>query len=204
MDAIWDVEPRARFVHADPVINVIAHPDRPDDHGPAEGHRQAQFQGWDMIAGLAWPQLGGTPKHLDIVGVNYYFNNQWIHGVGPIDIGHALYRPFRSLLAETYARYGRPIYVAETGIEAERRASWMAAVGAEVRAARRMGVPVEGLCLYPIVNHPGWDDDRPCPNGLLDHLPGPSGRDTYRPLADELVRQQGLFAAESALRDRGS
>ena len=62
IDAIWEVEPLARFVHADPVINVIAHPDRPNEHAPAEHHRQAQFQGWDMISGLAWPQLGGTPQ----------------------------------------------------------------------------------------------------------------------------------------------
>ena len=193
MDAIWEVDPRARFVHADPVINVITHPERPHEIGAAEGHRQAQFQGWDMIAGLSWPQLGGTPKHLDIVGVNYYFNNQWIHGSGPIDAEHGLYRRFRYLLAETYARYGRPIYVAETGIEAERRPSWLAAVGAEVRAARRVGVPVEGICLYPVVDHPGWDDDRPCPNGLLGPAPGPAGRTVYRPLADELAAQRAMM-----------
>ncbi|MDX7951661.1 glycosyltransferase family 4 protein [Lichenihabitans sp. Uapishka_5] len=196
MDAIWAVEPRARFVHADPVINVITHPDRPHEHGHAEGHRQAQYQGWDMIAGLSWPQLGGSPKHLDIVGVNYYFNNQWIHGSGPIDVGHGLYRPFRTLLSETYARYGRPIYVAETGIEAERRGPWLAAVASEVRGARAMGVPVEGICLYPVVNHPGWDDDRPCPNGLLGSEVTPSGRLADKPLADELARQNKLMALE--------
>ena len=193
MDAIWAVEPRARFVHADPVINVITHPDRPHEHPHAEGHRQAQFQGWDMLAGHAWPQLGGTPRHLDIVGVNYYFNNQWIHGTGPIDVEHPLHRPFRYLLADTYARYGRPIFVAETGIEAERRPSWLSRIGAEVRAARSAGVPVEGLCLYPVINHPGWDDDRHCPNGLLDLHPRSGGRLAYRPLADELVRQRILF-----------
>ena len=193
MDAIWAVEPRARFVHADPVINVVPHPERPHDRAHAEGHRQAQFQGWDMISGRAWPQLGGSPKHLDVVGVNYYFNNQWIHGSGPIDVGHALYRPFRYLLAETYARYGRPIYVAETGIEAERRAPWLAAVASEVRAARRMGVPVEGICLYPVVDHPGWDDDRPCPNGLLGPRPGATGRVVFEPLVDELVKQHETF-----------
>lgn len=194
MDAIWAIEPRARFVHADPVINVLAHPDREHERPHAEGHRQAQFHGWDMIAGHSWPQLGGTPRHLDIVGVNYYFNNQWIHGTGPIDVDHPRYRRFRYILAETYARYGRPIFVAETGIEGERRSSWLATIGAEVRAALRAGVPVEGICLYPIVNHPGWDNDRDCPNGLFDAAAGPDGRSAYPPLAEELVRQQALFA----------
>lgn len=192
MDAIWAVEPRARFVHADPVINVITHPGRPDEYFAAEGHRQAQFQGWDMIAGLAWPQLGGTPKHLDIVGVNYYFNNQWIHGSGPIDLGHPLYKPFRAMLAETYARYGRPIFVAETGIEGDRRPSWLAGIGIEVQAARRAGVPVEGICLYPVADHPGWDDDRPCANGLLGQGIGPEGRAVYAPLAAEIARQNAI------------
>ena len=31
------------------------------------------------------------------------------------------------------------------------------------------GAPVEGVCLYPVVNHPGWDDDRHCHNGLWDY-----------------------------------
>ena len=193
MDAIWAVEPRARFVHADPVINVIPHPHRPHEWGHAEGHRQAQFQGWDMIAGLSWPQLGGTPRHLDLVGVNYYFNNQWIHGAGPIDIGHPLHRPFRYLLAETYARYGRPVFVAETGVEGDRRPDWLAGIAAEVRAARAAGVPVAGLCLYPVADHPGWDNDRPCPNGLLAAEGGPGGRVANPPLAAELKRQRALF-----------
>ncbi len=195
MDAIWAVEPRARFVHADPVINVLAHPDRLHERHHAEGHRQAQFQGWDMIGGLAWPQLGGSPKHLDIVGVNYYHNNQWVHGSGPIDEAHPVYKPFRSLLAETYARYGRPLFVAETGIEFDRRATWFAGIGAEVAAARSAGVPVEGICLYPIVNHPGWDDDRHCLNGLLDFPRGPDGRAIHDPLAVEIGRQARRFSS---------
>ncbi|WP_131114881.1 glycosyltransferase family 4 protein [Lichenihabitans psoromatis] len=193
MDAIWEVDPRARFIHADPVINVITDPQRPHERGAAEGHRQAQFQAWDMLAGVAWPQLGGAPRYLDVVGVNYYFNNQWIHGGPPIDVGHPLYKPFRYLLAETYARYGRPIFVAETGTEADRRPSWFAMVASEVRAALAAGVPVEGLCVYPVINHPGWDDERHCHNGLLDFAAGTATREPYRPLAEELARQQALL-----------
>ncbi len=138
MDAIWAVDPRARFVHADPVINVITHPERPHELRARRRPPAGAVPGLGHDRG---PQPGRSsaarPKHLDIVGVNYYFNNQWIHGSGPIDVGHRALPPFRYLLAETYARYGRPIYVAETGIEAERRPSWLAHIGAEVRAARR-------------------------------------------------------------------
>lgn len=195
MEAILEVDPSARFVHADPAIHVICDPARPEEAAQAEGHRQAQFQGWDMLAGRIWPQLGGRAGLLDIVGVNYYHDNQWIHGSGPIGIGHPLYRPFRAILAETHARYGRPIFVAETGIEGERRPAWLAYVCAEVRAAMAAGVPVEGICLYPVLDHPGWDDGRYCPNGLLGFSPGTGLRVADPPLAAELARQRRDLAA---------
>ena len=187
METILIVDPRARFVHCEPVINVITDPARPWEAGASEGHRQAQFQGWDLIAGRMWPQIGGRPELLDIIGVNYYFNNQWIHGGPPIDIGHPLYKPLSKILAETYARYGRPILIAETGIEDERRAEWFEYVASQGAKAMQAGVPLEGICLYPIVNHPGWDDNRPCLNGLLSSdITGENTRSAYKPLADLL------------------
>ena len=72
------------------------------------------------------------------------------------------------------------------------RAGKPAGEGREVSAARRAGAALHGLCLYPILNHPGWDDDRHCYNGLWDY-PQPDGsRDVYQPLAAELARQQQL------------
>ena len=188
MHAILDIDPRARFVHADPAINVVTAPERLHELPIAEGHRQAQYQAWDMLAGSSWPQLGGEPRLLDIVGVNYYFNNQWIHGGPPIDLGHGLYRPLHRMLMEIHGRYGRPIMIAETGIELERRPAWLRYVARELDLARRTGVPVEGLCLYPILNHLGWDDDRYCHNGLLELEIQGTLRKTYRPLEDELAR----------------
>ncbi len=193
MEAILARVPTARFVHAEPAINVVAAPDRPWEALHAEGHRQAQFQAWDMIAGHAWPQVGGRPGLLDIVGVNYYFNNQWMHGLGPIDVGHPLYKPFRSILSETYARYGRPLFVSETGTEGGRRPDWLRYVAGEVAAARRAGVPVEGICLYPVLDHPGWDDERYCPNGLMTLEREGEGRRVDGPLARELARQTALL-----------
>jgi glycosyltransferase involved in cell wall biosynthesis len=195
MHAILDVDRRARFVHADPAINVVPAPDRPHDFWAAECHRQAQYQGWDMLAGMAWPQLGGEPRLLDIVGVNYYSNNQWIHGGHTLHREHPLYRPLHRLLMEIHGRYGRPLVIAETGIEFDARPSWLAHVAGEVDEARAKGVPVEGLCLYPILNHLGWDDDRPCQNGLLEHERSINGRAVYQPLADELLQQQQKYHA---------
>ncbi|WP_076069471.1 glycosyltransferase family 4 protein [Sphingomonas montana] len=195
MEAILRDDPEARFIHADPVMHYAIDPARPHDATGAEGRRQSQFQGWDLLAGRLWPQIGGRPGLLDIVGVNYYHNNQRIHGGDEIDVGHPLYKPFRAILADTYARYGRPIFVAETGIEADRRADWLRYVAAEVRAAMALGVPVEGICLYPVLNHPGWDDDRACHNGLLEQEIVGGGRAAYPPLAAALREETLLFGA---------
>ncbi len=187
MEAILAVDPAARFVHADPVINVITDPARPHDAPAAEGHRLAQYQAWDMIAGKAWPQIGGREALLDIVGVNFYHNNQWIHGGPPLPYDHPLSRPLHAILADAYARYGRPIFIAETGIEGSARPGWLRMILREVQIARSLGVPVEGVCLYPILDHPGWDDDRYCPNGLLACSEDIASRVAFPPLAEAIL-----------------
>jgi beta-glucosidase/6-phospho-beta-glucosidase/beta-galactosidase len=193
IEAIWSVDSRARIVQVDPVIHIIARADRPQDRKPAEDHRRAQFQAWDMLAGRLWPGLGGQPKYLDILGVNYYSTNQWFLGGGTIELGRPRYRPFREILAEVYERYKRPLFVAETGAESEARAPWLRYVGGEVRAAVEAGIPVEGICLYPITDYPGWTNGRHCRVGLLGLLDRQGRRAVYQPLADELSRQQAMF-----------
>ncbi|MDI6024747.1 glycosyltransferase family 4 protein [Corticibacterium sp. UT-5YL-CI-8] len=208
MRAILAVDPCARFVHCEPLINIVADPHRPYDRLHAEGARLAQFQACDMIAGRMWPQLGGVPELLDIVGVNYYFDNQWVHGGPPMTPDHPLHKPFRILLAEVYARYGRPILIAETGTEGDGRAAWFDAVSSDAMAARRAGIPVEGLCLYPIIDHVGWDNERDCPSGLMENRVFGGARPVHRPLAnaiDRFCRVHGLAAAsdEESIRAAG-
>lgn len=193
MDAIRRVLPAARFVHCEPVINVVAHPHHPHDAVPAFGHNQAQYQAWEMIAGRMWPQLGGREELLDIVGVNYYHTNQWFHGGTWMHHSEPFARPFRELLAETYARYGRPIFIAETGTEGDGRANWLDHIAQEVAGALALGVPVEGVCLYPVLGHLGWDNDRYCDNGLIDWAPGDKARSVDAPTAAALGRAQRLL-----------
>ena len=181
--ALRDVDPRARIVHCEPLIAIHHDPALHRPRWEAEGWHQAQFQAFELLMGRMWPQIGGDPSMLDIVGVNYYSNNQWIHGGPPIDVDHPFYRPLSDLLFEVYARYQRPMFIAETGVEGDRRAAWFRYVTAEVARARRRGVPVEGVCLYPILNHPGWDDDRDCHNGLLLQNPADALRDVDQALA---------------------
>ncbi|MEG4120145.1 beta-glucosidase [Microcoleus sp. N9_B4] len=190
IESVWEVNPSTRIVQIDPTINIIADPDKPEDRDAAEGYRLSQYQAWDMLAGRFRPELGGKEKYLDIIGVNYYDRNQWIHNEEPMKYTDPLYRPFRELLQEVFERYGRPLFVAETGTEDDFRPVWFNYVCTEVMAAMKAGVPIEGICLYPIVNHPGWDDDRHCYNGLWDYCNESGDREIYQPLADELQFQR--------------
>jgi hypothetical protein len=198
--AVWSVDPRARILQVDPLIHIEADPARPEDSLAAQGHRGAQFQAWEMLRGELWPQLGGDPRYLDLVGVNYYPGNQWILDGPTIDRDHPLHRPFRDLLGEAHERYGRPLVVAETGAAGEDRAPWLAYIGDEVRAACQAGVPVLGVCLYPILDYPGWDDDRHCEVGLWGYADETGERPIHPPLAAELRRQQQLSQAAETVR----
>jgi hypothetical protein len=52
-------------------------------------------------------------------------------------------------------RFERIIFVAKTGTEGMARPSWFRYVCDEVAAAIAAGIGIEGICLYPIVNHRG-------------------------------------------------
>jgi beta-glucosidase/6-phospho-beta-glucosidase/beta-galactosidase len=207
IEAVREVDPAARICHAEPIIHIAADPDRPEEAADAEGYRLSQFQAWDMIAGRLCPELGGRPEYLDVLGGNYYSNNQWIHQDPRIppsrrrkDVllppSHPLHRPVREMLREVYERYRRPLFIAETGIEGDARPSWLRYIGQEARAAAAAGVELEGLCLYPIIDYPGWGDDRHCYTGLWDYADDEGHREIYQPLADELAHQQQLWTTQ--------
>jgi polysaccharide biosynthesis protein PelF len=207
IEAVREVDPGARICHAEPIIHIATDPDYPEEAPAAEAYSQAQFQAWDMIAGRFCPELGGRPEYLDIVGANYYSNNQWIHQDPHLPASrrrknvllppsHPLHRPIREMLRGVYDRYRRPVFIAETGIEGDARPSWLRYIGQEVRAAVAAGVELEGLCLYPIIDYPGWGDDRHCYSGLWGYADDEGRREIYEPLARELAHQQELWEVQ--------
>ncbi|WP_027460074.1 beta-glucosidase [Deinococcus murrayi] len=200
MDAVWAELPAARFLHTEPLIHVVAHPQRPADAPNAAAFNRGQFEAWDMLAGTLHPELGGHPRYLGLLGVNYYGQNQWVHHDSPAERellppGHPWRRPLDEMLQEVWQRYGRPLCIAETGAEGDARVPWLRSVGEEVRRAMSARAPVQGLCFYPILDYPGWDDDRHCPTGLWGYADDAGHRPEYPPLAEELAAQAQAFAA---------
>ena len=191
--AVRAVDPGARFVQAEPIIQVSADNDRPEDLESAAEYTAGQYEAWDMLAGLRDPELGGAPDCLDVLGVNYYWNNQWVHDGERTPLGHHQHIPLHTMLVRLWERYGRPIVITETGAEDTAAVGWLGYVSAEVRQARRLGVPVLGVCLYPVMDYCGWDDDRHCRCGLIAVEEDWSGRELRSELVDEVLAQRKLL-----------
>lgn len=160
IEAIRAVDPRARFLHVEPAVHVVAPADRPELAPLARRIASYQWQAWDMLAGRLDPELGGHLEALDLIGVNHYHSGQWEAGTEKRlawHLGDPRRRPLSALLQDNWARYRRPLIIAETGHFGSGRAAWLDEAAAEVRTARRAGVPVLGLCLYPLVDRHDWN-----------------------------------------------
>jgi beta-glucosidase/6-phospho-beta-glucosidase/beta-galactosidase len=192
--AARSVDGRARFVQAEPLINIVHDLYKPDDRDPAAAYNEAQFQAWDMLCGRLDPELGGKPEYLDIIGVNYYWDNQWIHNFWTIGVGHRQHVPLHKLLQKVHARYERPMVIAETGCEYDNGPPWVNWIGGEVRRALRLGLPVHGLCFYPVMDYPGWADGRHCRVGLIQLDERYERRTLDRELLLALEEEAVLFA----------
>lgn len=162
-EAIWAVDRRARLVFPEPTVHCVPLRTKPDWTKPAEEQNESQYEAWDMIAGYKNKELGGDPKYLDILGSNFYHSNQWecpdgdrLHWhVKPRD---ARWVPLHVLLGRIYGRYGRPLLIAETSHVGVGRAEWILEIAREVQQAREEGIPIEAICLYPILDRTDWDD----------------------------------------------
>jgi protoporphyrinogen oxidase/glycosyltransferase involved in cell wall biosynthesis len=159
-EAIWEINPSARILHCDPTIHVVAPHDRPDLEDHAIMYRESQFEAWDMLCGNREPELGGAPRFLDLIGVNYYHSNQWEIEGNDLDwhLDHPRRLPLYSLLTEVYHRYRRPVLLSETSHVGSGRGAWIKEVAEQASLAQQLGVDLQGICLYPIVDRPDWDD----------------------------------------------
>ena len=198
--AVRIADPTARFIQAEPIINISADRNKREDREDALRHTESQFEAWDMLAGFREPELGGYADALDLIGVNYYWDNQWIHDGERTPPGHVQHRPLHEMLSELWVRYGRPIVITETGTEKSAEFGWLGYVMSEVRQAMRLGVPILGVCLYPVMDYPGWDDERHCSCGLIQVAEDWEERHLRKDICEELLVQQQLLEMNSESR----
>jgi hypothetical protein len=150
--------------------------------------------------------LGGHPRYLDVIGVNFYHDNQWEHPGARRIAWHIHPRdsrwvPFHRLFKDAYDRYRKPIFVGETSHVGSGRAAWLREMADELCLAIAAGVPVEGVCLYPIIDRFEWEDPSHWHNsGLWDFVPDEHGT-LQRVLNDEYAAE--LWHSQLKLAQRG-
>ncbi|HRO58379.1 MAG TPA: glycosyltransferase [Burkholderiaceae bacterium] len=198
-EAVRRVDPRAHFMQVEPLVHVVAPAGRDDLVPLAAQVADYQWQAWDLLAGRAEPELGGSPETLGLLGINHYHSGQW-----EVETERRLQwherdprrRGLDELLEHAWRRYGRPMLLAETSHVGAGRALWLSDVASQIERARERGVPVCGICLYPLVDRPDWNDAaRWHHSGLWDVVPPDRGDGTMqrllnRPYAQTLERWQ--------------
>jgi UDP-galactopyranose mutase len=201
IDAIRAADPEARICFAEPLIHIVPPRKRPGHIGPAAAKRASQFEAWDMLCGRAAPELGGAERYLDVIGVNYYASNQWeVPGGRKLhwDAGSddPRWMPLHKLLTEVSERYRRPLFLAETSHYGSGRAAWLEEIACEARQALAAGVPLKGVCLYPILDRFDWNHPRHWHHsGLWDLKRGRDGhyaRVLHEPYAAALRAAQSV------------
>ena len=192
--AIRERWPNALLSWAEPLIHIAPHSLRRPEVRAAERTRLGQFEAYDWITGKKEPELGGDPSLVDVIGLNFYPHNQWYYKGPTIPMGHHEYRALADMLVEVAERYGKPIFLSETGAEGSGRASWLHYVCSEVRDAMNRGADIRGICWYPITAYPGWDNSRHAEAGLLSTITSNGSRHADQRLLEEFEAQRELFA----------
>ena len=201
--AMKAVDPYTRILTTEPLVNIVAPIDATDEiKESAEEANENQYQATDILCGKLCPELGGKPGYLDIVGFNFYFNNQW-ENVDHIFLSwkdkseHPEWKSLSHLLTQSFERYHRPIVLSETSHAGTDRPYWINFIGEECNKVLQNNIPLLGVCLYPIIDRIDWDyTDTWHHSGLWDV--NESGDSTSRILnesyADSLLNIQEKIA----------
>jgi hypothetical protein len=85
--------------------------------------------------------------------------------------------------------------ISETSHFGSGRGRWLREIVEEACVARAVGVPLEGICIYPIIDRPDWDDPEHWHNsGLWDLRRSAGGRLERVPCDDYLAELRAARA----------
>ena len=131
------------------------------------------------------------PTLIDILGFNYYYNNQWTINHEILswpDLENRL-TPLSELLYKVSVRYNEyPLLIAETGHFGDLRAQWLNDIILECSKAIQLGVDLRGMCIYPVIDRPDWDDLSSYSNCGLWDFDIDFNRVPHKPSLEELLK----------------
>lgn len=200
IEAILSVDPQARFLHTEPLIYVFPGNDNPATLAEVAHINEVRFQALDMLAGKLLPELGGKPSYIDIIGLDFYYNSQWEHHGSRIQWEvpqDPRWIPVGTLLQQVYDRYQRPMVLAETSHLGIGRGEWILEIAQECQKALEAGVDLQGVCMYPIIDRPDWENLSDYHNSGLWDVIVQSGLPSERVLCEHYAKD--LLEAQEML-----
>ncbi|WDF45607.1 hypothetical protein PQ459_11930 [Chryseobacterium sp. KACC 21268] len=163
IEMMKEIDPSIKIMTTEPLVNIISsNLSDPFSVLKANEKHQEQFQVLEILTGKLCPELRGKPEYLDLIGVNFYHNNQWTfpeHQFIPWKETPPSphWRSLHSLIEEVYINYGKPIVLSETSIPENDRRDWLKMISDECLSILKSGIPFYGCCIYPIIDRPDWD-----------------------------------------------
>ncbi|MBK9256970.1 MAG: amine oxidase [Saprospiraceae bacterium] len=163
IDALKAADPSIRILTTEPLINIVPWNSATiEEIENAAAMHEAQFQVTEILSGRLCPELGGSEAYLDILGYNFYYNNQWTaspHEFLDWKIGelNPKFIPLHRLLMAAFKKYNRPFVLTETSHPKEDRPLWIKMIETESQKLLMENLPFWGICWYPMVNRPDWD-----------------------------------------------
>jgi hypothetical protein len=148
--------PDVRVLLIEPFYHAAGREDDPPSMTEAARVRESTFEALDRLAPFA-----------DAIGLNFYFDGQVecyrVRGKEGYQRRKLPARdPRRVSLVEALrlycGRFGKPMVVTETSVRATRRLPWLGSMTQQALEAIREGLPLQGMCWYPIMDVPDWGD----------------------------------------------
>jgi len=161
--ALKAIDPRIRIMTTEPLINVVPQLNANEEQmNKARWEHELQYQSVDMLCGKICPELGGGPECLDMLGFNFYYDNQWVAGSHQIMGWNDARKDSRmktlsDLMKEAHMRYDVPVVLTETSHPLQDRPIWIKMIAEETCKLIQDDVPLWGVCYYPIIDRPDWD-----------------------------------------------
>jgi beta-glucosidase/6-phospho-beta-glucosidase/beta-galactosidase len=191
-----ETDPNCLIILVEPLVKI--HPMDIEDVTDLNEH---QFQAMDIIAGRMCPELGGSEDFLEVLGFNYYWNCQWKSNGESLEWPDAAHKrtPFSELLQNAYSRYKKPVIISETGHIGSGRVEWLEEITSECLIAKKNGVDLRGICIYPVTDRPDWDNLAHYSNCGIWDLDENKNRIPHQPYIEAVLKAQNSFLGKKSI-----